>query len=178
MIRAGAMSAQAGNPRGKVPSRFLQEWRNVGWKALPPSPLPVGGRGGTQDVLMRLEPSSHSKTPSSSPPCLSCCLPHAGTLWDIPPSPDQGGHRRAPPAAAPSPRGQHPREQSTGQIQAQGIRPGRERGNRRVRLCPAPAEKVPFQSYHNPGSSCPQPQRLSGDLPPPPGTCSGVLGHR
>lgn len=132
--------------------------------------------GGTQDVLMRLEPSSHSKPPASSPPPSS--LLHAGTLWDIPPSPDQRGDHRAPPAAAPSPRGQHPREQSTGQIQAQGTRPGRERGNRRVRLCPAPAEKGPFQSYHNPGSGRPQPQRLSGDLPPPPGTCSGVLGHR
>lgn len=30
--------------------------------------------GGTQDVVMRLSPSSHSKSRPSSPPSLSCCL--------------------------------------------------------------------------------------------------------
>ena len=46
-------------------------------------------------------------------------------------------------------------------------RPGWERGNRRVRLRPAPAEKVPFRSYDNPGSGRPRPRRLPGDPPPP-----------
>lgn len=128
----------------------------MGWKALPPSP--AAGAGGTQGVMMRLEPSSHSKSLPSSPPSLPCCLFHTGTLWNIQPSSNQRGNVRVPPAAAPSPQGQHPQEQSTGWMQAQGTQPGWERGNRRVSLCPAPAEKVPAQSYHNPGSGQPQPQ--------------------
>lgn len=109
------------------------------------------------------------------PPSLSCCLLHAGTLRNILASSNHRGDLRAPPAAAPSPQGQHPREQSPGRIQAQGIQPGWERGNRRVRLCPAPAEKIPSRSYHNPGSGRPQAQRLSGDLPPPPARARGSL---
>lgn len=137
---------------------------------------------------MKPEPSSHSKSLPSSPPSLSCCLLHTGTLWNIRPSSNRWGNLRVPPAAAPSSQGQHPQEQSTGWIQ--GIQPGWERGNRRVRLCPAPAEKFPAQSYHNPGSGQPQPQSSQesshhpqgmpggpwAQIKPSPGSWRGVAG--
>lgn len=105
-IRAGAVCAQAGNPRGKVPSWSLEEQRNVG------GPLPATG---TQDVRMKLEPSSRCESASSSPTSIPSSLLQTHSSSSITPS------ARSSVAAASSPRGGHPREVCTGQMRAQGV---------------------------------------------------------
>lgn len=142
-------------PVGRSPASSFRSGGMWAGRHFPPARCQWEGR--TQDVVMRLEPSSHSKALPSSPPSLSCCSLRIETLWNIPPSSNHRGNLRVPPAAAPghraSPQGSRAR-----------LGPGTgnsarlERGNRRVRLCPAAADKVPPQSYPNPGSCCPQPQ--------------------
>lgn len=136
---------------------------------------PAASAGGTQDVMMRPEPSSHSKSLPSSPPSLSCCLLHTGTLWNIRPSSNHWGNLRVPPAAAPSPQGQHPQEQSTGWIQ-ESSQAGSEgtagsgcvRRLRRNSLLRVIITRGPASLNH----------RALRRAPTTPRACPGVLGHR
>lgn len=173
-IWAGRVCAQAGNPRGKVPRWSLEERRNAGG-GRSPWPAARGGRMETLGGRMRLEPSSRSESPSSSPPPLPVPL---APRWDPLSRSDLPVQPPIPPAlclGSPSSSPLPPRRLGThgggGRWLDPGAggsgaidQPGWERGNRRVRLC---LEKVPLRNYQNPDSSRPPPRRLSGDLPPP-----------
>lgn len=132
--------------------------------------------GRTQDVVMRLEPSSHSKALPSSPPSLSCCSLRVGTLWNIPPSSNHRGNLRVPPAAAPGHRA-GPQGSRARRGPAQGIQPGWSEGTagsgcvRRLQtksLLRVILTRAPAVLNH----------RAPRRPPTTPSTCSGVFRHR
>lgn len=103
-IRTGAVCAQAGNPRGNVPSRFLEERWNEGGGRSPRARcqwwgLEMSRAGGR----MRMEPSSRSEPSASSPPSL---LLQTGTLCpalDPPPHISSPDHPQGSPSSSPLP---------------------------------------------------------------------------
>lgn len=90
-IRAGAVCAQAGNPRGKVPSQFLAERRNAGGRRSP-RPAASGGDSGCREQEAgqgwSLQPTASTPLPPLHSSHAACSrLGPSVLLWTPPPHP-------------------------------------------------------------------------------------------